>query len=123
MYQKEIVAFKHPFNDYIEEVNNPAFWCFFLHTIYFIYMGVWRHVVLSFIFGSLLINILFITANRPVRSGDADILQVLFIFLGIVAYWGFYSYKARSIVEKDFLRKGWIPVYGDGTFGTSFMDR
>ncbi len=76
------LVFRNPANNYEETVKLPWLWCFLFGFLYFAAKGIWTHVFISF-------------------------------FLAICTLglsWLVYPFFASDIVEKNYLRKGWIKV-------------
>ena len=76
------LRFQNPANGYTEQVGVPWVWCLLFGCIYFAVKGIWTHAV-----AALLLALL--TAGFS---------------------WLVYPFFTRSIVEKHYLRSGWIPV-------------
>lgn len=76
------MKFRNPANGYEEEVGPAGLWCLLFGFIYFAAKGVWTHAIASLVLA-------FCTAG---------------------ASWLVYPFFAREAVEKNYLRKGWIPV-------------
>jgi len=80
------MKFKNPANDYIEEVSIIAwFWVLLFFPFYFVFKGIWGH------------------------AGGSAILVML---TGGIA-WFIYSFFAKSIIRKHYLRQGWIEIEND----------
>lgn len=76
------LRFRNPTNGYTEEAGAPWLWCLLFGCIYFAIKGIWTHAVAAFLLALL-------TAGFS---------------------WLVYPFFARGIVEKHYLRNGWIPV-------------
>lgn len=77
------LRFKHPLNNYIEDVSLLAWlWVLLFGFMYFAVKGVWRHVLLSIIFALLTAGI----------------------------SWLIYPFFVRAIMKKHYLRQGWTEV-------------
>ncbi len=77
------MQFKHPGNGYIEEVPALAWlWTLLFGSIYFAVRGVWTHVLVS--------------------------LVLAVSTLGFS--WLVYPFFAKSILEKSYLKKGWVRI-------------
>lgn len=81
-----MAKFRHPLSAYTERVDFvPTFiGTLILGTIYFAIRGVWRHAIASLLFAVLTCGI----------------------------SWFIYPFFAPGIIRRDYLRKGWIRVYG-----------
>ena len=74
------MKFKNTKNNYIEEVSSLSWlWCFLFGFIYFAIKGIWRHAIVS--------------------------LVLAFVTFGIS--WFIYPFFIKSIIRKDYLRRGW----------------
>jgi hypothetical protein len=76
------LRFRNPANGYEEDVGSPWLWCLLFGPIYFAAKGVLTHALAS--------------------------LVLAVISHGIS--WILYPFFARRIVEKHYLRNGWVPV-------------
>ena len=77
------MKFQNPTNGYIEEVPGAAWlWTLLFGSLYFAVRGVWGHAVVS--------------------------LVLAFCTFGLS--WLIYPFLAQGILEKQYLRKGWIRV-------------
>lgn len=76
------MRFQNPSNDYEETARLPGLWCLLFGPLYFATRGIVSHAI-----ASLLLAI--------VTAGVS---------------WFIYPFFARQIVEKHYLRNGWIPV-------------
>lgn len=74
---------RNPTNGYTEESSIPFLWCFLFGSFYFVYKGIWTHVLLSLIFAAFTLGI----------------------------SWFIYPFFARGIVDNSYLRKGWEKIY------------
>jgi hypothetical protein len=74
--------FRHPTNGYTEAVGTAWLWCLLFGCIYFAIKGIWTHAVAAFVLALLTFGL----------------------------SWLVYPFFARGIVEKHYLRSGWIPV-------------
>jgi len=84
-------AFIHPVNGHREEVSGLTWlWAFLFGIFYFMYRGVWRHVLIQFV----LTAVLFAALGPPA-----------FMFLFVM--WVSYAFMARSIMESSYLRAGY----------------
>jgi hypothetical protein len=76
--------FRNPVNGYEEKTGLAWLWCLLLGPIYLAAKGIWFHALLW--------------------------LLLLFPTFGIS--WFIYPFFANSIVRKNYLRNGWVPVPG-----------
>lgn len=76
------MKFRNPSNNYEDDVGAAGLWCFLFGFVYFAVKGVWTHAVASLI---------------------------LAIMTGGIS-WLLYPFFAKQVVEKNYLRKGWIKV-------------
>lgn len=76
------MRFRNTHNDFIEETNHPFLWCLLFGFIYFAVKGVLTHALVS--------------------------LALAIITLGVS--WFVYPFFAKGIIEKNYLRNGWIPI-------------
>jgi hypothetical protein len=74
--------FRNPTNGYTEAVGTPWLWCLLFGCLYFAVKGIWTHAVAA--------------------------LAAALLTFGLS--WLIYPFFARAIVEKHYLRSGWIPV-------------
>jgi hypothetical protein len=73
--------FRNPANGYEENVGLAWLWCLLLGPIYFAAKGIWFHALIS-----LLLAILTLVS------------------------WLIYPFFANTIVRRNYLRRGWLPV-------------
>lgn len=76
------LKFKNPSNGYVESSSAPWLWTLLFCTLYFLVKGIWTHAIISLI-------LVVVTAGIS---------------------WLIYPFFARGIVEKSYLKKGWIKV-------------
>ncbi len=76
------MQFRNPTNGYVEEVRHPFLWCLLFGTIYFAVKGVWTHAAASLCLAVLSVGI----------------------------SWLIYPFFAKRIIERHYLRLGWIPA-------------
>lgn len=75
------MQFKNPSNNYIEDVSSLCFlWCLLFGPIYFGWKGIWKHCFIH--------------------------LGLALLSVGIA--WFIYPFFAKGIVERWYLRNGWI---------------
>ena len=74
--------FRNPANGYEENVGHAWLWCLLFGCFYFAVKGVWTHAVASFVLALLTFGL----------------------------SWLVYPFFARGAVERNYLRRGWIPV-------------
>lgn len=67
---------------HIEHSSVPFLWCFLFGSFYFIYKGIWRHAIISFILTIATVGI----------------------------SWIVYPFIASNILENNYLKNGWKPV-------------
>ena len=77
-----IVGFRNPANGYEEQVGTPWICCLLFGCIYFAVRGIWTHAVAA----------------------------LLLALLTAGVSWLVYPLFARGIVERHYLRKGWLAV-------------
>jgi hypothetical protein len=73
------MVFRNPANGYTESASVPFLWCFLFGTLYFMFKGVWRHVLISFV------------------------VAVCTLGLG----WLIYPFFAKGIIASSYGRRGW----------------
>ncbi len=76
------MKFQNPSNGYVEEANLCWLWCLLFGFIYFAVKGIWTHAVVSFVLAGI-------------THGFS---------------WLIYPFFAKAIVEKSYLRKGWVKL-------------
>lgn len=74
--------FRNPANGYVEEVRLAWFWSLLFGFFYFAVKGIWTHAVAGLVLALLTFGI----------------------------SWLVYPFFAQQIVERHYLRRGWIPV-------------
>lgn len=74
--------FRNPANGYVETINHPFLWCLLFGFIYFAVKGVWTHAVAGLALAALTAGI----------------------------SWLVYPFLAARIIERHYLRMGWIPI-------------
>lgn len=84
-------------NNYIEEIKYSALCTFLFGGFYFVYTGIWRHVVIIFFLDSILLTLSIRTDSFPP------------IFIIMVAH-AFYIFKAKAFVRQHYLYNGWREI-------------
>jgi hypothetical protein len=77
------MKFKNPSNGYIEESDYIFLWTLLFGIFYFAYKGIWSHVFIGLLLGIL-------TAGFS---------------------WLIYPFFSSAILEKHYLKNGWIEIY------------
>lgn len=78
------MRFKNPANNYVEELTAPWLWTLLFGPLYFASRGVWSHALISLVLALL-------TAGVS---------------------WLIYPFFASVLVQRHYLRSGWVPVPG-----------
>lgn len=76
------MRFRHPTNNYVEEVRHPGLWCLLFGCFYLVYKGAWI----------------------------AGIMAALLAFLTFGFSWLIFPFFAQGLVQRSYLQRGWIPV-------------
>lgn len=94
-----MTKFRNPVNGYEEEVSSagPFFGALFLGLIYFAVKGLWTHSVAAL----LMLTVFLMTGSVG--------------FFLIIIMWVTYACFARSLVEQNYLKRGWTRVDGQQT--------
>lgn len=90
------MKFINPQNYYIEERLYTSLWTFLFGVLYFIYIGVWRHV---FVLLSIDSVSLFLIKSHG-----------FFSLLLFVAGHAFYIFNAEKVVRQKYLSDGWKEI-------------
>jgi hypothetical protein len=77
-----MARYQNPDNGFTEEANHPFLWTLLFGVFYFAVKGIWAHAAIAFI--------------------------CAFFTFGIS--WLIYPFFARGIVEKHYLRQGWVKL-------------
>jgi hypothetical protein len=72
--------YRNPANDYVESASLPGLWCLLFGCFYFLAKGIWGHAIIAFLLAAPTLGL----------------------------SWLIYPFFASGIVEKHYLRKGWI---------------
>jgi hypothetical protein len=75
-----MARYRNPANDYVESAGLPGLWCLLFGCFYFMAKGIWSHAVIAFLLAAPTLGL----------------------------SWLIYPFFASGIVEKHYLRKGWI---------------
>lgn len=120
------MRFRNTINGYEETASMPFLWCLLGGPIYFIYRGVWRHVLLYLIFNGLLITIAGILTgglgflaysameaaagsdpgNALVRMNSTIAIVAVCIIIPFLIY----PFLATGIIRRHYLRLGWEEI-------------
>ena len=74
--------YENPTNGYQEKVGSAGLMCFLFGPLYFLAKGIWTHAIISAVAAILTCGL----------------------------SWLVYPFCARTLVEQNYLRKGWMPV-------------
>ena len=74
--------FQNPSNGYEEKVSYVGLFCLLFGFLYFVVKGIWTHALLGLVLAGMTCGI----------------------------SWLIYPFFARGIVERYYLRRGWVPV-------------
>lgn len=87
-------TYRNPVNGYEETVSSASsFWAFFFGVFWFAVKGLWGHVVIQLLLGAVLLGSL---------GGPGFMLYLVVNAI--------YCALAPSILEKSYLRRGWVEV-------------
>ena len=97
-----MTKFVNPMNGYTEDVTGMSgVWAFVFGVFYFMYKGVWRHVLIQMLAGLVLVSLF----------GAAATVLLIPLWLG-------YAVFAKSIVEASYQRAGYQMETGAPPFTT-----